>query len=62
MWQLVRHTYGTEFAKFLDRQIASTDEHGRGSMQRQWRALIEANAGAAKVPDGPAQRAGEGAA
>lgn len=61
MWQLVKHTYGTEFVKFLDRQIASTDEHSRGSMQKQWRALIEVNAGATKSPNGPAQRGGESA-
>lgn len=62
MWQLVRHTYGTEFAKFLDKQIASADEHGRGSMQSQWRALVEANAGAAKIQDEPARGAGDGTA
>lgn len=62
MWQLVKHTYGTEFVKFIDEQIASTDEHGRGSMQRQWRALVDAGAGAAKVPNEPARTAGEGGA
>lgn len=55
MWQLVKHTYGTEFAKFLDRQIASTDEHSHGSMQKQWRTLIETNAAAVKATDGRAQ-------
>ncbi len=62
MWQLVKHTYGTEFVKFLDRQIASTDEHGRGSMQKQWRALIEANASASLAPNELAQRGGQSAA
>ena len=41
MWQLVKHTYGTEFVKFLDKQIGSTPAHVRGSFQGQWRALIE---------------------
>ena len=43
MWQLVKHTYGTEFVKFLDKQIEGNSPHVRGSFQRQWRALIEAN-------------------
>jgi hypothetical protein len=51
MWQLVKHTYGTEFVEFLDRQIASAGEHSRGSMQAQWRALIEASAGATKAAE-----------
>ena len=51
MWQLVKHTYGTELVTFLDRQIATTDEHTRGSMQTQWRALIEASAGATKAAE-----------
>lgn len=59
MWQLVKHTYGTEFVKFLDGQIASTDEHKHSSMQKQWRALIAANSGATKVADVPAKRGGE---
>ncbi len=46
MWQLVKHTYGTEFAKFLDKQIAGTDRHSKGSVHKQWRALVEANANA----------------
>jgi len=55
MWQLVKHTYGTEFVKFLDMQIASTDEHGRGSMHKQWRALVEANTVAAPASNGRTQ-------
>lgn len=54
MWQLVRHTYGPEFVKFLDQQIASADDHSRGSIQQQWRALIEAHA-ASRAPNEPAQ-------
>jgi len=46
MWQLVKHTYSAEFVKFLDKQIANTDEHNKGSVQKQWRALIEANSSA----------------
>jgi hypothetical protein len=42
MWQLVRHTYGREFATFLDSQIAGSDAHARGSLQSQWRALVAA--------------------
>lgn len=42
MWQIVRHTYGAEFVKFLDQQIESVDPHTSGSVQRQWKALMEA--------------------
>lgn len=59
MWQLVKHTYGTEFVKFLDGQIASTDEHKHGSMQKQWSALVAASSGASKVAGAPAKRGGE---
>ncbi len=51
MWQLVKHTYGTEFVKFLDKQIESNDQHSKGSVQKQWRALIEANSGAVAASD-----------
>lgn len=61
MWQLVKHTYGTEFVKFLDKQIASADEHSRGSMQKQWRALIEANTAAVLASDGRTQTDSESA-
>jgi hypothetical protein len=47
MWQLVKHTYGTEFVKFLDAQIATTSEHQQRSIQKQWRALVAANPGSA---------------
>lgn len=43
MWQLVKHTYGTEFVKFLDMQIARTPAHDRGSMHERWTALLAAN-------------------
>ncbi|HSG76812.1 MAG TPA: hypothetical protein VLA30_11830 [Burkholderiales bacterium] len=62
MWKLVKHTYGTEFVNFLDKQIASSEEHSRGSIQKQWRALIEANADAAKAPDERVQAGAGGAA
>lgn len=62
MWQLVRHAYGTEFVKFLDKQIASTDEHNRGSIQKQWRALIEANARAGNPADDAVQERPKSAA
>lgn len=42
MWQLVKHTYGTEFVNFLDMQIAKTPAHDRGSMQKRWRELLTA--------------------
>lgn len=58
MWQLVKHTYGTEFVKFLDSQIASSNPHSHGSMQKQWRALIEANAAVVNAAQG---RPGAGA-
>ena len=51
MWKLVRHTYGAKFVMFLDEQIANTDEHKRGSMQKQWRTLIESNSTGAKALD-----------
>ena len=47
MWQLVKHTYGTEFVTFLDAQIAATSEHRQGSIQKQWKALVAANPGSA---------------
>ncbi len=40
MWQLVKHTYGSEFVTFLDVQIAKTPTHDRGSMQKRWRGLL----------------------
>ncbi len=43
MWQLVKHTYGTEFVKFLDVQIAKTPAHERGSIQERWTELLRAN-------------------
>lgn len=43
MWQLVKHTYGNEFAVFLDKQIASMDAHNRGSIQKQWRELVKSD-------------------
>ncbi len=49
MWQLVKHTYGTEFVMFLDKQIEGSPPHARGSFQKQWRALIETSA--PDVPD-----------
>lgn len=62
MWQLVKHTYGTEFVKFLDGQIATTDEHRQGSIQKRWRELVAGDSGAARVADAGVERAGESAA
>lgn len=62
MWQLVKHTYGTEFAEFLDEQIASVDEHGPGSMHKQWRKLVDASAARSKASQAPARGGSEAAA
>lgn len=40
--QLVKHTYGREFAMFVDAQIASSNAHIHGSMRGKWRALVAA--------------------
>ena len=40
MWQLVKHTYGTEFVRFLDAQIANAPTHDHGSVYRRWRELV----------------------
>lgn len=61
MWQLVKHTYGSEFVKFIDEQIASTDVHSKGAIQKKWRALVEANVRADSVPGIPEQERREGA-
>jgi len=53
MWQLVKHTYGSDFVEFFDNQIASIDAHGRGSMHKQWQAILEAD-GRMQKPAGPA--------
>lgn len=61
MWKLVRHTYGAEFVKFFDKQVASSEEHGRGSVQKQWRALVEPTQMPQRHPDERVQ-AGTGSA
>ncbi len=43
MWQLVKHTYGAEFVKFLDLQIAGTPAHHRGSIHKRWTELLRAS-------------------
>lgn len=62
MWQLVRHTYGAEFVKFLDKQIESADQHGKGSVHKQWRTLVEANSGTTADTELPRQAQESGAA
>lgn len=59
MWQLVRHTYGREFATFLDAQIAGSAAHGRGSMQSQWKALVAAGTSASTNSPGEANSEGK---
>jgi hypothetical protein len=61
MWQLVKHTYGTEFVKFLDKQIEGTEPHARGSFQRQWRGLIQARTSDASASE-TSQQGGSSAA
>lgn len=51
MWQLVKHTYGTEFVKFLDKQIEGAVPHAKGSVQKQWKALIEAGTRDGAAPE-----------
>lgn len=58
MWQLVKHTYGTEFVKFLDKQIEGTAPHARGSFQRQWRAHIGAGASDVAAPGASGEERG----
>jgi hypothetical protein len=62
MWKLVKHTYGTEFVKFLDKQIASTDQHTKGSMHKQWRTLIAANPSPGGLTEEPQQQRDNSAA
>lgn len=63
MWQLVRHTYGRDFATFLDAQIASSDARARGSMRSQWSELVAAGASASKnSPDDANSKGKESAA
>lgn len=42
MWQLVRHTYGTEFVKFLDEQIRQAPVLKHGAVHQRWRELVSA--------------------
>lgn len=58
MWSLVRHTYGTDFQNFLDKQIASIPARETHSTREKWGATLaaqrSANAdaeGAKPVPD-----------
>ncbi|MFZ9296711.1 MAG: hypothetical protein ACO24Y_00145 [Hylemonella sp.] len=51
MWQLVRHTYGHEFATFLDAQIVGYAVHANGSIRSQWHERVRASSSTA--PDLP---------
>lgn len=61
MWQLVKHTYGTEFVTFLDAQIATTSEHRPGSIQKKWLALVAATPDPAASDVGTRQESGNAA-
>ena len=41
MWQLVRHSYGVDFAAFMDDQIAAHPAHKADSMFQKWKQLVE---------------------
>jgi hypothetical protein len=42
MWQLVRHSYGNEFAAFMDDLIAALPARESESVFQKWRRLVEA--------------------
>ena len=42
MWQLTRHSYGSDFAEFLDEIVASTPIH-QPSSYKKWKELVAAN-------------------
>lgn len=41
MWQLVRHSYGKDFAVFMDEQITAYPLHDRQSAYQKWMQLVE---------------------
>lgn len=43
MWHVVRHTYGHDFAAFLDAQIVGYEVHARGSIRSQWHEHVRAS-------------------
>lgn len=42
MWALVRHSYGKEFAAFMDTQISRESAHQRSSAHERWSELVAA--------------------
>jgi len=41
MWQMVRHTYGPEFVKFMDLMVAQVPTHASSSACNTWKTLVE---------------------
>jgi len=56
IWQLVRHTYSTDFATFMDKQISAGPAHKQQSMFQKWKQLMEGENRGTNAPD----RAGQG--
>ncbi|MCW5752699.1 MAG: hypothetical protein KIT81_16310 [Alphaproteobacteria bacterium] len=53
MWQMVRHTYGSEFAKFMDAMIAQVPAHASSHAFKTWKALVEGQKAEPVARQGP---------
>lgn len=40
MWQMVRHTYGPEFAKFMDSMVSQVPAHASSHAFNTWKSLV----------------------
>ena len=43
MWKLVRHSYGGEFAEFMDQQVAAAPTHQESTLKK-WKEIVATQA------------------